>query len=499
MNEAMISFLEFLDSRLGVTLEPAQRVFWAVAGDGVQPADLSAADRELAREIFGDVDEVPSLARAEVDVIKGAGIGGSYIGGLHLLYRALTADLNDCAPGEIRPALCVAPDLRTARIPVRAAIAAAQSVPQIKAMIVGKPTTDSIVFTRGRGRFSSVECLPASVGGRATRGRRYLEVLLDEAAFFRDESAQVNDLQVYNSVISRCTGQVWLVSTPWLETNLIWKHFEENFGAPKKALAAKLPTLLVRTDERTRALVEQARHLNPELAAQEYDCQPLGAGSAQFFGARELDDSLKRALQTIPAIEPGWTATIGADLGLVRDTSAVVAVHSSEGRLVMADALEFRPKKGKPLRLVEVMPKIALFASAHGQKVIRADHHLLTEARQHLPPGFVLKPIAGGQEAKVARHVRARASFKDGRVSIPGAFARVISQLGDVVAKPQPGGGTQITQARRNGSHGDLAQALIVALAEFERPRNRMLQAFDTAAQAERMRALRKAAGLPPQ
>jgi len=94
--------------------------------------------------------------------------------------------------------------------------------------------------------------------------------------------------------------------------------------------------------------------------------------------------------------------------------------------------------------------------------------------------------------------VRARAAFKDKRVSIPGAFARVIMQLGDVVAKPQPGGGTQITQARRRGSHGDLAQALIVALAEFEKPKNRWLRAFDEDAHRTTMNALRAAAGLPP-
>ena len=448
---------------LGVTLEPAQRVFWG-AGDGAQRESFSESDRQLFDEIFGGVDVIPTEARAVVSLIKGADVGASYIGGLRLLYRALFADLSDAAPGEIRPALCVAPDLRTARIPVRAARAAAERDPVIKKLIASKGI-DSIVFKRDGGRFSSVECLPASVGGRATRGRRYVEVLFDEACFFRDEATgQVNDVHVYESVVVRCTGQLWLTSTPWLTTNLAWKLYEENFGNPTTALAARLPTLLVRTSKRVRTMVELARQRDPELAAQEYGCEPLGAGAAQFFGAEELDAALERTRSVQPTPEAGWRGVVGADLGLVRDSSAAVSVHvNNDGRIVMADAVEFRPKRGTPLKLSDVVPAICRFAGQHGAKSILVDHHLLSEASSHCLPGYSLHAVAGGQEHKARRHVRVRTLLKEGRLKIPGAFARVVHQLSEVTAKPTPGGGTVIQYARRRGSHSDLAAALIVA------------------------------------
>jgi hypothetical protein len=291
-----LPFTRFCADVLGVTLEPAQRVYWGVATGEFQPADLEGQDREIAREALGAVDFVPPELLAVVACIKGADIGATFVGGLHSLYRALTAPRGDAAAGEIRPALIVAPDLRLGRQPVRTARGYAERIPEI-ASLIESVSTDSIVFRRDGGWFSSVECLPATVGGRATRGRRYLDVKLDEASFFKDEATgAVNDEHVFQSVVSRCIGTVWLQSTPWVETNLVWKLFEKNYGAPSDALAARLPTLLVRTSKRTRDMVERERLRDPDNAAREYDCTPITGGSSSFFDphtiARAMDDLL---------------------------------------------------------------------------------------------------------------------------------------------------------------------------------------------------------------
>ena len=91
MTITSLSFVGFCEDVLGVTLEPGQRVFWSIAADGVQPGDLTGADREVAAEMFGDVDEIPDGARRHIAIIKGADVGFSFIAGLRLLHRALTA------------------------------------------------------------------------------------------------------------------------------------------------------------------------------------------------------------------------------------------------------------------------------------------------------------------------------------------------------------------------------------------------------------------------
>lgn len=473
-------FADFVRS-LGIEPTPAQEVFWSVACGDVQIADLSEWARPLARDMFGDVDEVPESARGVIACIKGADVGFSFFAGLRLLHRAVTGDMGDASQGVPRVALAAAPDLKLARQMVRTARAYAEQDPRIAPMILS-PAADSITFDRGDGLVSSVEVLAASAGGRATRGRRYLEVVLDEAAFFRtgDASYEVNDQDVFQSVEARCIGQIWLGSTPWLAENLIWKTYERNFGRPVDALAARLPTLLVRTEERTRRMVEAVRARDPDRAAQEYDCELPGIGGERFFAS--VDRSVDRELVPRVALEPSWSATVGIDLGQVRDSTAAVAVHRSrEGELVIADVLELRPKRGAPLPLRQIMPEVCGFAESHGQRVLWADHHLLTEARQHLPAGFTLKPVMSGNEQKVRRYARARELFQAGNVRIPAAFARLVAQLGVVVAKPQPGGGTSIVHPRVGGSHGDVAAAAVIALALSAKPGNAIVEALKRA------------------
>jgi hypothetical protein len=458
------TFTEFLRN-IGVRLEPAQRVFWGIAGGEFQPSSLGGHDRELADEIFGaDLEHVPDDARTVVALIKGADVGATYIGGLRLLYRALTADMGDAAAGEVRPALCVAPDLRTARLAVRVARAAAERTPKI-ARLIETVGTDSIVFRRGGGRFSSVECLPATVGGRATRGRRYLEVLLDEAAFFRDEATgAVNDAHVFQSLIVRCTGQLFIQSTPWLESNLVWKLSEENLGDPTTALAARMPTLLVRTSQRVRDMVERERQRDPESAAQEYDCEPFKGASSAFFGGELTGPALVDIEPVTEEPEDGGTVVcIGGDIGLTRDSSAGAVIHRTGGVCTMADCIELRPKKGQPLKLSAVVQQLCEFAERHGQRTIHVDHHVLEPAREHLPRGFELEPVAGGTVAKFERFARVRTELRAGNIKIPKAFVRLVRQLETVVAKPVPGGTFTISMPRRGGTHGDLASAFIIA------------------------------------
>lgn len=467
------NFIAFVRS-LGVEPTPAQQVFWSVACGDAQIADLSDEARALAREMFGEVDDVPDSARGVIACIKGADVGFSFFAGLRLLHRAVTGEMGDASPGVPRVALAAAPDLKLARQMVRTARAYAEQDPRIAPTILSSGA-DSILFERRDGLVSAVEALAASAGGRATRGRRYLEVVLDEAAFFRtgDGSYEVNDKDVFQSVEARCIGRIWLGSTPWVAENLVWQLYERNFGKPGDALAAKLPTLLVRTEERTRRMVEAVRARDPDRAAQEYDCELPGIGGERFFAS--VDRSVDRELVPRVALEPGWSATIGLDLGQVRDSTAAVAVHRSRaGELVIADVLELRPKRGAPLPLRTIMPDVCSFAERHGQRILWADHHLLVEARQHLPPGFQLKPVPSGNEEKVRRYARSRELFQAGNVRIPGMYARLVAQLGAVVAKPQPGGGTSIIHPRVGGSHGDVAAAAVVALALSAKPLNAM-------------------------
>ncbi len=272
------SFVTFVTKTLGVRLTRAQRVLAAVAVDGVDPADLTGADRDVALKLFGTLDRIPAQARAVAVLVCGRGSGKSYLfGGAYPLWRMLTATLDALAPGEMAFAPVVAPDMRTARQTLRFAIGAAKSVKSIARLIVAE-TSDSLVLQRPDGRVVAMEVFAASRGGSSIRGRSLVCAVLEECAFFRDENKIVNDQDIFGALAPRVMpgGMIVLVSTPWGDTGLLADEFHKNYSAPTTAVAALAPTLLMREgDEATAAMVARERARDEENALREFFCNFL--------------------------------------------------------------------------------------------------------------------------------------------------------------------------------------------------------------------------------
>jgi hypothetical protein len=213
------------------------------------------------------------------------------------------------------------------------------------------------------------------------------------------------------------------------------------------------------------------------------------ASDAPKPATKSLDD-FENGVELPP--RNGAVATIGGDIGLVRDASAFVAVHRIGDIITLADALELRPRKGSPLKLSEVVRQGCEFAQRHGQKTIHVDHHVLEPAREHLPKGFKLEPVAGGNEAKAERFRVLKEALRTGNARIPGPLARVAHQLSTVVGKPTAGGIMSITIPRRAGTHGDAAAAFVVAVASAsDEPYTPMYRAL-MAATPEQLERFRK-------
>jgi hypothetical protein len=466
-----LPFVAFAQKVLSLALTDGQRVLCAVAFDGVEPADLEGEDRELARRIFGDVETIPPEARAVLVAVCGARGGKSRVlCGTYALWRALTADLSSLAPGELATALIVAPDLRLARQVLRYALGAARSAPAIAKLIESK-TNDSFTLRRSDGHAVSIEALPATRGGSALRGRSLVCAAMDESAFFRDESAAVNDAEIFRAIAPRVLpgGLVVIASTPWAEAGLLWKEFTYNHGSPRTALSAHAPTLVLNPSQRNQEAVAREQERDPDNAEREFGAAFMGAGAGLFFDGTTIDAAVDDSLSPRPALSSRADGAIGGDLGLVRDASAFVAVHHDpDGTLIVAEVLELKPSKGKPLKLSEVCASASELAKRHGRKHIRTDHHLIEAAREHMKSvGLLAAP--GGQTGKVDCYARAKDLLAQGRVRIPGQYRRIAQQLREIVSKPTPGGGLTLQAPRRGGAHGDIVSALVLALWEAER------------------------------
>lgn len=462
-----LPFTRFVAEVLRVKLTPGQRVIALVAFDGLEPQDLTGDDRELARVIFGEVDIIPPEARAVVVAVCGARGGKSYIlCGLRLLHLALTVPLTSLAPGEQATGLIVAPDLRLARQALRYALGAAKRAAAIAALIRSE-SNDGFVLERPDGTVA-LEALPATRGGSALRGRSLVAAVLDEAAFFRDEDYAINDAEIFKAVSPRVMpeGQVIIASTPWAEgIGLLYSEFNDNHGAPKTAIAAHAPTLLLRDDAKTRTMVERERERDPDNAAREFDAVFMSAGAGLFFDPSAIDASVDR-LAAVPLLHnPACIVTVGADFGFRSDASALVVARLEDDRCRIADIVELRPKRGAPLVPSAVVASFAEVAKRFGSAAVIADRHYEEAIREHLGTHHLrLVPAPDGLAGKLETYTRARALIHEGKVRLPN-HPRLVAQLKAVTSKPTPGGGLTIASPRRGGAHGDLVSALVLALA----------------------------------
>lgn len=450
---------------LGVSLSPAQRVLCSVAFDGVEPRDLNDEDREIAAKLFGRVDTIPKMARAVIAALIGARSGKSYLFSLRLLHLAFICQLNTLAPGEQAYGLLVAPDMRLARQGLRYISGAAHKAKALADMITSE-TLESISFRRADGKVVTIECLPATRGGGAVRGRSLFAAFLDEAAFFRDSNYVVNDDEVYKAIAPRIVadGQFLIASTPWIEAGKLYELYSVNYSTHVTALAVHATTEMLRSD--TPAILEQVareRINDPENARREFDAEPMGGGSVHFFDpvalAACIDEHQPAIVPRSAVFQRAW---MGLDTGFRKNPSGGVVVRDSGGagnRLTVAECVEITPPKGGRLVPSETLRELVGRAKFHHCEALVADQHYIETVREHSAGlSLIEAPTVPADAYTVVRD-----AIAEGRVKLSAQHVRLINQLRDVVSKPTPGGNIAISSPSRGTAHGDVASAFVLA------------------------------------
>jgi hypothetical protein len=459
-----VPFITFVRDVLRVTLTPAQRVLARIAFDGFEPRDLEGDDRDLAFQLFGDVQEIPVQARAVLVAVCGARSGKTYVlGALYSLWRALTANLSALAPGELAVAVVVAPDLRLGRQCIRFALGAARTVPAIAALIESE-TADGFTLRRpDSGALVSIEALPATRGGSALRGRSLVSAVLDECAFFRDETFSVNDQEIFKAVAPRVLpgGLVVIASTPWIEAGLLYDEFSRNHGHPLTAMAVHAPTIIMNPSKRPE--VERETERNVENAENEFGAKFKSRGTNCFFDPLAIAACVDKKRHAVEVAGRDAARVMCIDVAFVRNSSAAAVVCEPEpgsGNFSLAELVELKPG-AEPLRPSAVCSAFVALARRHGIAYALADSHYSEAVREHFHRcrmGVDLLP--GGADGKEQVYLAAKTVIAETRLSLPDD-KRLIAQLREVVARPKPGGGLQISSPQaRSGEHGDLVSAV---------------------------------------
>jgi hypothetical protein len=456
LEEADPTYVQFARA-VGLALSPAQVALASVVWDGLEPGALGTVGFGL----FGGARTVPDVARRVAVLRLGRASGKTTLCALLLLWRALTADLSSCGPGDEPACVVVAPELAKAQHAIRMALSLADALPDIADMIEQRAAR-GFVLRRDDGRRVSVIALARSQGGRTLRGFSLVSVFVDESEFTAPSSdgAIVTDTDLIAAAMPRLIrgGQLVLASTPWPAESATARLFEANFGHPETALVARATTLEMRAgDADIAALIEVERRRDPKNAAREYDCE-LTDGEGLWFEASTIDAC------TRPTTPQRMPASAGMDLAFRRDTAACVVTERQGAQCVVVTTDVMVPTKAAPLRPSEVVSRFATLAKRHGAHVIGADQHGIDSAREHAAEHSV-QVAAGptGAAGVEALYVYARDRFRQGDVVIPpGPLA---SQLRGVMWRARGGGGVEIILPRGSGiGHSDLVAAFVQAL-----------------------------------
>jgi hypothetical protein len=159
--------------------------------------------------------------------------------------------------------------------------------------------------------------------------------------------------------------------------------------------------------------------------------------------------------------QPGDIVCAGLDMGLRKDSSALVIVHRRADILTVADLLELRPVDGAPLKPSHVVRSFARVMKEHGCTYAVGDNHYREAVAEYLEE-FDLS-FAPGPNPPSEAYVRTRALMREGRVRLP-RHEKLLRQLRDTVGVVTSGGRISIQHPRNAGGHSDLVAALVLAL-----------------------------------
>ncbi|MEI9940366.1 MAG: hypothetical protein WDO69_24380 [Pseudomonadota bacterium] len=441
---------------LSSKLTIAQRAFARVVYDGLEPVDLPADERALARDIFGAVETVPAVARRVIVQVKGRDAGGSRLGAERCAHLGLTMPIDRIGQQELAYIVFGGPKLRHARIGLRHA----RNALKVRGAAILEDSKDGFTIRRHDGRRVRFEAFAASRGGDTVRGVPIVAAMLDEAGFYYDEASGVANAEaIFGAIIPRLLpgGQVLIISSPWAESGLLYTEFTRNHGAPVTALAALCPTGVMRDDAETLSMIAVERERDPENARRELDAEFMPTGSGHYFDHYAVGRCPVTALPLVTAPpHDGWTVIGGYDPAYVRDAAEGVVVRTNGTAFEVVELFTRIPAKGKPLVPSEVDREFAELLVKHGGKAIATDQHYQESVRENVGrAGVWLVDVPGSNAGKVEVFAKSRDLIHNDQVRWSEGHRRLTRQLREIISKPLPGGLIHISSPRRRGDHGD--------------------------------------------
>lgn len=440
---------------------------------------------ELCRRLFRcDPHDLPTDRRRTV-VVGAGGRGGktSTLLAPAVIHAAWTCPLDTLAPGEQAAALIIAPRRRNARQCFLMIKGLIESSPILRAAVISKKA-QSIVLRRPDGREVVIEIVAPDRGGNNQRSYALVFAAIDEAAFFAAGEAIVNDRDVCAAILQRLVpgGQMWLVSTPWVEgLGEMETIIEAEWGKHRSALvAARVGTRMLNPTWDPSGEIERDYRLRygDEAANREILAIPLPRGQQSLFDHLAIKDCLR-----LRAPDVGFPLATGAgvDLGFTGDPSALVIVRRWPAFLFgipRGGIMQRFPEPTKPLSPSIVCADFARHALLMGASTLGADNVYKESLREMADIAGISVEFISGDRIKEQTYLAAAEVILRRKLALGDLDdddQRDIAEQLYTVRKKADTGGRLVISAPRikladaatgivRQSHADAVSGLVIAL-----------------------------------
>ncbi|MCC5794958.1 MAG: hypothetical protein JJT85_09510 [Chromatiales bacterium] len=257
------------------------------------------------RQVFSKLSggrEAPRERTREAFIIAGRRSAKSHIAAATAVYTAcigceLDGTLSRLSRGEIGTVSLLAVDRRQAAVALSYVRGLLESSPLLSAM-VAKDAGDSIALTNG----TVIEVSTADY--RRVRGRTLLAAIMDEVCFWRDESSQNPDQEVYRALqpaLATTGGLLLAVSSPYSRKGLAWSRHKKYFGKSDGVLVIQAATADLNPTIDP-AIIEAAMQDDPDAAMAEWGGQ-FRRDIEQIFTHEAVDGVTVPGRRELPPVD----------------------------------------------------------------------------------------------------------------------------------------------------------------------------------------------------
>jgi hypothetical protein len=369
--------------------------------------------------------------------------------------------------GERRYSVAVATSLRQARLIVDAATTIVERSPLLAAM-VEQVTDDEITFTNS----TALSAFPCT--SRGGRGWPISTLVLDEAAHHVDGEGNSAAESVMRAMLPATAqfgdlARVVVASTPWGNVGAFADLFRRASGGALPGAVAAHATTAEANPTVDADFLAAERDRDPAMFQTEYEAQFVGGGA--FLAADRIEEAVDDSrFELRPDEVAGAVAAL--DVAFAKDSTGLVIVGrdpAERERLRLAAARTWAPDGGElPFRAL--IADVVDVCRSYRVREVLVDQYASVPVREELRRAGLTarertitsasKPKMFGA-LKTALHQRALELYR---------HPLLLAELARVEAHLAPGGSVQVRIARVGRSHGDLASALAMAVAELSVP-----------------------------